>query len=592
MVNRDRSEIRSRASHRETRWLWHQAAVRGTRSDPKPSVEVNRIGNRSGPDLRSDVPDALTVVWLKRDLRLADHAPFAAAADRAAETKTKNGTETETAGAAGVIVLYLYEPAIYAHPHACPAHLVFINESLAELDRELRERGGRLTTRHGDAVAELARLHATHPFDRLVSHEEVGHAVSYARDRAVKAWCRTAGVAWTEFPHSGVIRGLKSRDGWAKKWTGFMSRPLIEPPAHLPGPTPPPTSAGILSPADLGLPEPTMTDVMTGGAAVAAETLDGFLIERGAQYRTDMSSPVHAWEGCSRMSPYLAYGNVSTRQVYQAAKARAAELRTLRDAGEAIEPAWFGSMKSFESRLRWHCHFIQKFEDEPDIEFHNINRAFDGLRGDRPDRPLGDVDPDTFAAWREGRTGYPLVDACMRCLSRTGWINFRMRAMLASFSSYHLWNHWKAPADFLATRFLDYETGIHFSQFQMQSGVTGINTVRIYSPIKQVKDQDPTGVFIRRWVPELRPLCEHAQVARYLPEPWKMPTPMQRELGCMIGTDYPEPVVDHAEAYRTAKERIYAWRRRPGVRDASEAVFQKHGSRRRRPASPRTSKAK
>jgi deoxyribodipyrimidine photo-lyase len=196
-----------------------------------------------------------------------------------------------------------------------------------------------------------------------------------------------------------------------------------------------------------------------------------------------------------------------------------------------------------------------------------MNRGFDGLRED-------EFDETRFQAWREGQTGYPMVDACMRALHQTGWINFRMRAMLVSFAAYHLWLHWRRPAVHLAKMFLDYEPGIHYSQFQMQSGVTGINTVRIYSPIKQATDQDPDGQFIRRYVPELEGVP-----AEKIAEPHKMTGMEQSMYGCVIGKDYPRPIVDHRSAYAEAKSRIYAAKRSPRVRQIAAEVYRKHGSR-------------
>ena len=254
------------------------------------------------------------------------------------------------------------------------------------------------------------------------------------------------------------------------------------------------------------------------------------------------------------------------KTVVHAVKRRQIQLRDRKAAGSATG-GWLKSLKAYESRLSWHCHFMQKLEDEPEIEFENMNRAYDGLREQ-------EFSQSYFDAWCAGQTGYPLIDACMRALHKHSWINFRMRAMLVSFASYHLWLHWRPTAVFLAQHFLDFEPGIHFSQFQMQSGTTGINTVRIYSPIKQVHDQDPSGEFIRRYVPEL------AEVpTEYIAEPHKMPSMLQSASGCRIGKDYPSPVVDHSSAYRTARDRINAIRRRETSRAEAKRVMQKHGSR-------------
>jgi len=175
-----------------------------------------------------------------------------------------------------------------------------------------------------------------------------------------------------------------------------------------------------------------------------------------------------------------------------------------------------------------------------------------------------------------GRTGWPLVDACMRALHHTGWINFRMRALLMSVASYQLWMHWREPALHLARLFVDYEPGIHYSQSQMQSGTTGINSARIYNPIKQSRDQDPQGVFIRLWVPELADV-----ETPWINTPWMMSPAAQRASGCIIGETYPAPLVDHEQAARKAREQLYAKRRSNEARRESRATFDRHGSRKR-----------
>jgi deoxyribodipyrimidine photo-lyase len=193
-------------------------------------------------------------------------------------------------------------------------------------------------------------------------------------------------------------------------------------------------------------------------------------------------------------------------------------------------------------------------------------------------------------AWEEGQTGFPFVDACMRSLAGTGWLNFRMRSMVMSFSSYHLWQDWRLPAQVLARRFTDFEPGIHYPQVQMQSGTTGVNTARIYNPVKQSRDQDPEGIFIRRWVPEIASLPTDL-----LHEPWTAPSDVLSQRGIVLGQSYPIPVVDHVEAAARARQSIYAVRKGGAFRTTANAIQSKHGSRKsglpptgRRPAARKT----
>ena len=479
------------------------------------------------------------LVWFKRDLRVHDHAPLVAAL-----------AHTDAIG------LFVLEPEWLQSPECDASHVDFTLQCLAELRAALALRGLPLLVRIGSMVPVLAQLHQDVHVTHLFSHEETGTGWSYTRDKQVALWCQSQNVTWQEFTQTGVVRRLRSRSGWAGRWQARMDAPLqllsgrFEAAVPLDQPELP-TLAG------LGL-MPHGKTLQAAGERAARSTLKSFLQERGFDYRKALSSPLTAEAGCSRLSPHLAFGTLSLRTVHQATEVAIAQ---------TPDRQMTYGLRGFAGRLRWHCHFLQKLESEPDIEFHNFARVCDGLRED-------EFNNDRFAVWCEGRTGYPMVDACMRSLRATGWLNFRMRAMLVSFASYHLWLHWREPGLFLARQFLDFEPGIHWSQMQMQSGTTGINTLRMYSPTKQAQDQDQQGEFIRRWVPEL------ARVPLpYLATPWAMNISVQRMAGCLIGHDYPAPIVEEKAALQFAKDRLYGLRQQADARAEADQVHAKHGSR-------------
>lgn len=536
------------------------------------------------------------VVWYKRDLRVYDHEPLANASK-----------------ASPVLCLYVIEPEVIHAPDFDHIHWQFIVESLTQLDHDLRQRGGYLLVLIGSMPAVLDQLHSLIPITRLHSTEETGNGITYDRDKRVLAWAKRMGVPWQETPSNGVVRRLDDRNRWSLLWRKRMSQSLIEPPEQLdcvnpavlgslPVWTPDgeplleamqvyrlPRSHGHansplvwpssdqLNIASSGIPG-LKSVCQLGGEYQANVTLQTFFSHRGLNYQSQMSSPTTADVACSRISPYLAFGCLSIRQVVQATRLQLLHRQEALDMAQLTLSAlacqeqkqWIRSLRSFERRLHWHCHFIQKLESEPELEFQNTCRAFDGLRES--------LDPDLaqerFEAWKAGQTGFPMIDACMRYLHEHRWINFRMRAMLMSFAAYHLWLHWVKPAHYLATQFLDYEPGIHYPQCHMQSGVTGINSIRIYSPVKQAKDQDPTGEFIRQYVPELAGLD-----TPFIHQPEMTPPLIQLTSGLQLGQTYPLPIVDHQRALKEAKEAIWAIKRQPETKAMARQVFERHGSR-------------
>ena len=501
----------------------------------------------------------LFVVWFNKDLRWNDHAPLANAAEWAAQSGGR------------VLPLWVYEPAMWQQSDMAAQHAGFANECLGELDAWIQTdslKKARLCRLQCEMIDALNALHDKLGAFILVSSEETGNMWSYERDSAVVDWCKTNNVEWREFPSNGVVRRLLSHGGGRNRWAQHRLKRLQG--AVLPAPEKVQwveTQAldglnicGELSSADLGVIDIDKPSRKRGGRSLALNELHTFLQQRGRTYRFDMSSPVTAPESCSRISAQLAWGTLSIRECVQATEQRRSELQAMHP--DERPDGFMASLKSFESRLHWHCHFIQKLESEPAIELRNVNRGFDNLRNEGE---LLDAENIRLNAWREGRIGFPFIDACMRSLNATGWINFRMRAMLVSFGAYQLWLHWRYLGTHLARQFTDYEPGIHWSQCQMQSGVTGINTIRIYSPTKQSHDQDPTGVFIRQWVPELAGV-----EPEFIHEPWLMPTPP---------ANYPAPSVDLKAATLAAKEKIYGKKAEKAVKVEAARVFEKHGSR-------------
>lgn len=505
---------------------------------------------------------AYTVVWFKRDLRIHDHAPL-----------------LDAAAHGPVLCLYVLEPSLWAQPDSALQHFQFLRESLRDLAQQLRECGAPLQLAVGEAPEVLARLHALRPFARLVSHEETGNGATYTRDLAVARWCIRQGVEWREWPQHGVVRRLRSRDRWHVLWQAHMQAPCL--------PAPPPASLQSVSlpwrnawpaPEAMGLAD--MHDPplrQRGGRTTGMRVLHDFLEARGASYRGGISSPLTAPAACSRLSPYLASGSLGMREVVQATQR---QQRLLKAMDDPQARRLRQGLTAFMSRMHWHCHFIQKLESEPGLEWRNLHRGYDGLRED-------EWNPAYFEALQAGQTGWPMVDACVAMLRETGWINFRMRAMLVSVAAYPLWLHWRPVGLWLARQFLDYEPGIHWSQMQMQAGTTGINATRVYNPVKQAQDHDPQGLFVRRWVPALRRVPD-----AWLFEPWRMPPDVQARCGVNVGRDIPAPLVDLTSATKAAKTRMHALRAQETVRAAKAAIVEKHGSRRGATARNRTNRRK
>ena len=479
------------------------------------------------------------IAWFKRDLRIWDNEAF-----------------TNACKSKFVMPLYIVEPELWKQDDLSYRQYIFLKDCLKDLEKELKKIGQNLIIRTGDALEIFNDINNEFGIKEVWSHQETWNFWTFNRDLKLKDWFKSKNIKWNEATQNGVIRGLKNRDGWSKEWQKRMNISPYEPSKKIKFHKY--NSETIPSAKQLGLKNDGIDVIQKGGRGEGLELLESFLSKRGKNYSMEMSSPLTAQNSSSRLSAHIAFGTLSIKEIVQKTNNRKKEIQKL---SKDEKKNWPRSINTFSSRLRWHCHFIQKLEDQPNIEFKNMHSSYDKLRNEKDNNLF-------FESWKNGLTGYPMVDACMRSLIKTGWLNFRMRAMLMSFASYHLWLPWQKTSKYLATLFTDYEPGIHYSQSQMQSGTTGINAIRIYNPIKQGIDHDPDGIFIKKWVHELQNLPKD-----FIHMPWENINHIK---------EYNLPIVEETLARKAAASKIYKLRKEQSHKIESNKIFIKHGSRKPR----------
>jgi deoxyribodipyrimidine photo-lyase len=465
--------------------------------------------------------------WIRRDLRLADNQALAAAlsyADRLVPT-------------------FVLDPELLDSPYVGDKRVAFLVGGLRQLDADLQARGSRLVIRRGEPLSQLRALLGQTGATGIFAEEDFS-PYALRRDAGVAEALPlhlTGGVA---VHPAGVV--LKA-DGtpytvfapFSRAWRALpppTQRDLLVTPVNLPAV---PDVPGLPIPNSPSLPASVP---FPPGEAEAWHRLIGFLdsddppVYRYAEGRNRLDQ-----DGTSRLSPYLRFGMLSARQTVVSA----------RSAIEAApNPQARLSAETWLNELIWREFFLHILYHFPQVRGSSFRPEYECIAWEN--------DLGAFAAWCEGRTGYPVVDAAMRQLVETGWMHNRARMIVASFLVKDLLIDWRWGERFFMQHLVDGDPAANNGGWQWTAG-TGTDAApyfRIFNPVLQGKRHDPDGLFVRRWLPELA----HAP-DRYLHAPWEMPDDVQREAGCVIGHDYPAPTIDHSwarertvGAYRMARE--------------------------------------
>jgi len=476
------------------------------------------------------------LVWFRRDLRDDDHAALAAALRRARR----------------VYCAFVFDREILdALPVREDRRVEFIRESLVELDAALRARGGGLLVRHAAAVDAIPRLAGELGVAAVFANRDY-EPVAKARDARVAARLAEAGVAFEDFKDQAVFDGPEVltqagrpytvftpyKNAWLKRLGDDDYQPHAAGDGQL---ARPPAESGVPALAELGFAPAGLAEVgIVPGMRGAQVLLDAF-VGRMARYREQRDFP--AVRGVSYLSVHLRFGTLSIRRLVGLAVAAGA-LR----ADDGANPG----AATWLSELIWRDFYFMILDRFPQVVGGAFKPEFDAVAWE-----TGAAADALFAAWCEGRTGYPLVDAAMRQIAQTGYMHNRLRMLVASFLTKDLGIDWRRGEAWFAQQLNDFDLAANNGgwQWAASTGCDAQPYFRIFNPVRQSERFDPAGKFIRRYLPELTAVPD-----RHIHAPWRMSAVEQAACGVIVGRDTPAPLVDHDEARRRTLQRFAALR--------------------------------
>ena len=433
--------------------------------------------------------------------------------------------------------LFVFDKEYWSQADRSINQLKFALDSLKELETKLEKLNVNLYVFEGNFKDLAIYLNKSHP--KLNLHINHTTETEYF-SKNLKKLTEANSLNLISYKDFGIQITEQNRDLWARDWQLHMKTKTFEVPLVN-------KNLNVLDLPTFSKFQNNLNEscphTQKGGTSSGIDLLISFLEKRCKGYSKKMSSPSEGAYACSRLSPHIAFGTLSMRNIYQ-------ELEK-----NINNSKYRWDLYSFKKRLHWHCHFIQKLDTQPSLQHQSMHPDCDILRPE--------ADNELIEKWMTGNTGFPFVDACMLYLKKYGWINFRMRAMLMSFASYNLWQPWQKTSPLLASTFTDYEPGIHICQVQMQSGVTGINLPRIYSVVKQSLDQDPDASWIKEQIPDLKNI-DKAKIH-----------------SAELGELYKEKIVDIKSSAKKARELIWQIRGKADFKKKARAVYELHGSRKR-----------